>query len=240
MNYVQEIIQKFYLFLQLFFKKKKKDFMNRLHVHSQILLPRDLLHQLNCKNIMAFPKLQKITVTTSLQMDSSQSLGSSPGRTFKNSPSKSLSGYLGVEFICGQKFKKTRARQFISGFLLRKGEIIGCQGTLRHFRLFSFLEKVLLGVLPKIREFQGFPDPNPLQGFGLSPQVSYGLENFLLFPECENHYEVFEALRGFQITLMTTAKSSQETSLLLSGYQIPFEELSLRPEPFNLLRSQRV
>jgi|688.fasta_scaffold55179_8 large subunit ribosomal protein L5 len=194
--------------------------MNRLHMHSQTLLPRDLLHQLNSQNIMAFPKLEKMILTTSLQMDSNQGIGSSPGKVLKNSPSKSVSGYLAVEFICGQKLKKTRARQFISGFQLRKGEIVGCQGTLRNFMLFSFLEKILLGVLPKIREFPGFPFPDPKNS---SPQVSYGLENFLLFPECENHYEIFQALRGFQITFMTTAKSSQETALLLSGYQIPFQ-----------------
>ena len=198
--------------------------MNRLHVHSQTLLPRDLLHQLNSTNIMAFPKLQKIILTTSLQVDSNQGIGSSSGKALKNSPSKSLSGYLAVELICGQKLKKTRARQFISGFQLRKGEIVGCQGTLRDFRLFSFLEKVLLGVLPKIREFSGLPFPKTKN---LNPQrgISYGLKNFLLFPECENHYEVFEALEGFQITFMTTATSSQETALLLSGYQIPFEQL---------------
>ena len=195
--------------------------MNRLHSHSQIFLPRDLLHQLNRTNIMAFPKLKKMTVTTSLQIDSSysQSVSASPGKVSKNSPSKSVSGYLGVEMICGQKFKKTRARQFISGFQLRKGEIVGCQGTLRHRILFSFLDKILVGVFPKIREFSGFSFPS--EKFSTS-HVSCGLENFLLFPECENHYEVFEALRGFQLTLTTTAQSSQETALLLSGYQIPF------------------
>ena len=212
--------------------------MNRLLVHSQSLLPRDLLHQLNRTNIMAFPKLHKIVVTTSLQVDSLQNQGAIPGRILKNSPSKSISGYLGLELICGQKLKKTRARQFISGFQLRKGEIVGCQATLRHTLLFSFLEKVLLGVLPKIREFPGFPRAQTLSKTSKklkfsqvmnfrktsNSQVSCGIENFLLFPECENHYEIFEALRGFQMTLVTDAKSSQETALLLSGYQIPLIE----------------
>ena len=197
--------------------------MNRLHLHSQTILPRDLLHQLNSPNIMALPKLQKIILTTSLQIDSNQGILSSSGKAFKNSPSKSLSGYLAVELISGQKFKKTRARQFISGFQLRKGELVGCQGTLRDFMLFSFLDKILLAILPKIREFSGLPFPDQKIW---SPQVSFGLKNFLLFPECENHYEVFEALEGFQITFMTSAKSSQETLLLLSGYQIPFEQIN--------------
>ena len=210
--------------------------MNRLHVHSQTLLPRDLLHQLNRTNIMALPKLRKIVVTTSLQVDSLQNQGgiAIPGKILKNSPTKSISGYLGLELICGQKLKKTRARQFISGFQLRKGEIVGCQATLRDTLLFSFLEKVLLGVLPKMREFPGFPRSQTLlktskksksfKNFKKisSSQISCGIENFLLFPECENHYETFEALRGFQMTLITDAKSSQETALLLSGYQIPF------------------
>lgn len=194
--------------------------MNRLQVYSQTLLPRDLLHQLNRPNIMAFPKLTQIIVTTSLQIDSMTSQTQIPGKVLKNSPSKSLSGYLGVEMICGQKFKKTRARHFISGFQLRKGEIVGCQGNLRHIFLFSFFDKILLGVLPKIREFSGFPFPHSKYS---TSQISYGIDNFLLFPECENHYEIFEALRGFQITFMTTALSSSETALLLSGYQIPFD-----------------
>ena len=58
--------------------------MNRLHMHSQTLLPRDLLHQLNSQNIMAFPKLEKMILTTSLQMDSNQGIGSSPGNVLKN------------------------------------------------------------------------------------------------------------------------------------------------------------
>ena len=207
---------------------KKRNIMNRLHAHSQTFLPRDLLHQLNRTNIMNCPKLHKIVVTTSLQVDSLQNQGTIPGKILKNSPSKNISGYLGLELLCGQKLKKTRARQFISGFQLRKGEIVGCQATLRQSLLFSFLEKVLLGVLPKIREFSGFPRSQTLtfkktqSSVNFQKSISCGIENFLLFPECENHYEIFEALRGFQMTLVTNAKSSQETLLLLSGYQIPF------------------
>ena len=207
---------------------KKRNIMNRLHAHSQTFLPRDLLHQLNRTNIMNCPKLHKIVVTTSLQVDSLQNQGTIPGKILKNSPSKNISGYLGLELICGQKLKKTRARQFISGFQLRKGEIVGCQATLRQSLLFAFLEKVLLGVLPKMREFSGFPLLQTLtfkktqSSVNFQQSVSCGIENFLLFPECENHYEIFEALRGFQMTLVTNAKSSQETLLLLSGYQIPF------------------
>jgi len=198
--------------------------MNRLFVHSQTLLPRDLLHQLNQTNIMALPKFEKIVVTTSLQVNQFQNQGimTSSGKTSKNSPSKNISGYLGVELICGQKFKKTRARQFISGFQLRKGEIVGCQATLRQHLLFSFLDKILLGILPQMREFSGFPALHHEKD-SLCSQVSCGVENFLLFPECENHYELFQALRGFQMTLVTNVKSSQETGLLLSGYQIPFQ-----------------
>ena len=193
--------------------------MSRLHVYSHTLLPRDLLHQLNRTNIMAFPKLQKIVVTTSLQIDSSETEGGVPGK--KSAASKNVSGYFALELICGQKFKKTRASQFISGFQLRKGEIVGCQSTLRQHLLFSFLDKILLGILPQMREFSGFPALQHEKD-SLCSQVSCGVENFLLFPECENHYELFQALRGFQITLVTNIKSSQETGLLLSGYQIPF------------------
>jgi len=157
--------------------------------------------------------------------------------------------------ICGQKLKKTRSKKFIAGFKLRKNQLIACKATLRGIRMFSFLEKLILVVFPKLRDFQGvgpkdtvyFRDnkctwivergikSGTIQGkflgthgqnvnssFDGKGNISFGLENFLLFPELENHYELFGSLKGCQIILGTTAKNPYEARLLLSANQIPF------------------
>ncbi len=150
-------------------------------------------------NVMKVPQFSKIVVNTSLRdTDGTVSL-------------------IALEMISGQKLKKTRSKKFIAGFKLRKNQLIACKVTLRGIRMFSFLEKLILVVFPKIRDFQGLAS-----SFDGKGNISFGLENFLLFPELENHYELFSSLKGCQIILGTTAKNSHEARLLLSANQVPF------------------
>lgn len=163
---------------------------------------------------------------------------------------QNLSSLIALEMICGQKSKKTRSQKFIAGFKLRKGELIACKVTLRDVRMFSFLEKLQMIVFPKLRDFQGlsalrarsgqsFRDRNvgnisattpgrkrsQKDSFDNHGNISFGLQNFLLFPELESHYELFESLKGFQVTLVTKmfhrGQNHEEVRLLLTGNQMP-------------------
>ena len=234
--------------------------MNRFQFYNNNILSRDFLLKTNAKNIMKVPTLSKIVLNASIKNASllSQEMNqkgregaslSSPA--YLQDRNTNLSAFIALEMICGQKLKKTRSKKFIAGFKLRKGEFIACKGTLRGIRMFSFFEKLIMVVLPKLRDFQGLGgtgqsprspqspampksplvatsksfqpmNSSPYHSFDHHGNISFGLQNFLLFPELENHYELFESLSGFQVTFVTNAKNDEEARLLLSGNQIPF------------------
>jgi large subunit ribosomal protein L5 len=220
--------------------------MNRFQFHHHHILSRDFILKSQVKNVMKVPILSKIVLNTSIKSssrgtptNSSQKGTSSMTAQDKN---RNLSSLIALEMICGQKLKKTRSKKFIAGFKLRKGELIACKVTLRGNRMFSFFEKLVLVVLPKLRDFQGLGNKETTVFSSMEPtkpsikpndsskyfsfdnhgNISFGLQNFLLFPELENHYELFESLTGFQITLVTNANNHQAARLLLSGNQMPF------------------
>jgi large subunit ribosomal protein L5 len=196
--------------------------MNRFQFNHFNILSRDFLLKSNAKNIMKVPTLKKIVLNTSIKNASRRTSSSMQDIKSLQDKNRNLSSLIALEMICGQKLKKTRSQKFIAGFKLRKGELIACKVTLRKMYMFSFLEKLLHVVLPKLRDFQGLSDSSKKYSFDNRGNISFGLQNYLLFPELENHYELFESLKGFQITLVTNAKNSQEAKLLLSGNQIPF------------------
>jgi large subunit ribosomal protein L5 len=233
--------------------------MNRFQFYHHNILSRDFLLKSNEMNIMKVPILSKIVLNTSIKNSSRGSSvqdvgkkGSGAKLAIPQDKNRNLSGLIALEMICGQKLKKTRSKKFIAGFKLRKGELIACKVTLRGIRMFSFFEKLVMVVLPKLRDFQGLGNyekqtkslgTSPLKGssrnslnrgslqainssqyysFDNHGNISFGLQNFLLFPELENHYELFESLTGFQVTLVTNAKTHKEARLLLSGNQMPF------------------
>lgn len=224
--------------------------MNRFEFYNNHILSRDFVLKTNCMNIMQMPTFSKIVLNTSIKNYSQGLEGTNQKleqnlRSIGTTGNRNFSSFIALEMICGQKLKKTRSKKFIAGFKLRKDELIACKVTLRGIRMFSFFEKLIMVVLPKLRDlgtetfldskksfrgqknqFRGSvapesPRSSKLYSFDNHGNVSFGLENFLLFPELENHYELFEYLTGFQITLVTNAKNNKEARLLFSGNQIP-------------------
>jgi large subunit ribosomal protein L5 len=215
--------------------------MNRFQFHHHHILSRDFILKSQVKNVMRVPILSKIVLNTSIKSSSRGTPTNSSQKGISSmtvqDKNRNLSSLIALEMICGQKLKKTRSKKFIAGFKLRKGELIACKVTLRGNRMFSFFEKLVLVVLPKLRDFQGLGnketsyegktsmkrnDSSKYYSFDNHGNISFGLQNFLLFPELENHYELFESLAGFQITCVTNAKNHQAARLLLSGNQMPF------------------
>ena len=118
--------------------------------------------------------------------------------------------------ITGQRAVVTRSRKAISNFRLRKGMPIGLKVTLRGYRMWHFLEKLLTTALPRIRDFQGVPD----RSFDGRGNYSLGLREQLVFPEIE--YDKIDRLRGMEITLVTTARTDEEGRRLLQLLGMPF------------------
>jgi large subunit ribosomal protein L5 len=123
--------------------------------------------------------------------------------------------------ITGQRPVITRAKKSIANFKIRQGNPIGLMVTLRGERMFEFLDRFLSIALPRIRDFQGAP-ANAFDGRG---NYSIGVREQLIFPEIE--YDKIDRIRGLQVTIVTTAKSDEESRRLLDLLGVPFQ----RPQP---------
>jgi large subunit ribosomal protein L5 len=120
--------------------------------------------------------------------------------------------------IAGQKPIQTKARKSIANFKLREGRIIGTKVTLRGYRMWSFLDRLLNIALPRVRDFRGI-SPNSFDGRG---NYTLGLKDQLIFPEIE--YDKIDKLRGMEITIVTTAKNDEHSRELLKLLGMPFRK----------------
>jgi large subunit ribosomal protein L5 len=121
-----------------------------------------------------------------------------------------------METITGQKPIVTRAKKSISNFKLRQNMPIGCMVTLRHWRMYEFLERFISIAVPRIRDFRGLPD-KAFDGFG---NYTLGIKEQIVFPEI--NYDKVAKIRGMNITFVTTANSDEEAYELLAGFGMPF------------------
>jgi large subunit ribosomal protein L5 len=118
--------------------------------------------------------------------------------------------------ITGQKPVITKARKSIAGFKLREGMSIGAKVTLRGDRMWEFIDRLVAIAIPRIRDFRGL-DPNAFDGHG---NFTLGLTEQLIFPEID--YDKVDRLRGLEISIVTTAKTDEESKKLLELLGMPF------------------
>lgn len=157
---------------------------------------------LGLKNPMEIPKVTKITLN----------MGVGEAVADKKILDNALKD---METIAGQKPIKTLAKKSVAGFKIRDGMPVGLSVTLRNERMYDFLARLIHIVLPRIRDFRGI-SPNGFDGRG---NYSLGLKDQLIFPEIS--YDDVAQLRGFDITIVTTAKTDEEALALLKGLGMP-------------------
>jgi large subunit ribosomal protein L5 len=121
-----------------------------------------------------------------------------------------------LELITGQKPEIRKATKSIAQFKLREGMPIGAKVTLRGDRMWEFLDRLLTLALPRIRDFRGVPG----RSFDGRGNFSLGLREQLAFPEIE--YDKVDRLRGLEISIVTTAKTDEESKRLLELLGMPF------------------
>ena len=121
-----------------------------------------------------------------------------------------------LALITGQKPIVTKAKRSIAQFRLRTGNTIGAKVTLRGERMWDFLERLTIVVLPRIRDFRGIP----ARSFDGRGNYSLGLREQLAFPEID--YDKVDRLRGLEISIVTTAKTDEESRKLLELLGMPF------------------
>ncbi|MGA1837589.1 50S ribosomal protein L5 [Herbiconiux sp. 11R-BC] len=119
--------------------------------------------------------------------------------------------------ITGQKPQVTKARKSIAQFKLREGQPIGAHVTLRGDRAWEFLDRLLSLALPRIRDFRGLSD----QQFDGRGNYTFGLTEQSMFHEIDQ--DKIDRVRGFDITVVTTAKTDDEGRALLKALGFPFK-----------------
>ena len=121
-----------------------------------------------------------------------------------------------ITAITGQKAVATVARKSVANFKLREGMHVGVKVTLRHDRMWDFLNRLLNVALPRVRDFRGI-SPDAFDGRG---NYSLGLKEQIIFPEID--YDKIEKLRGMNIAICTTANTDEEARELLRLMGAPF------------------
>lgn len=177
--------------------------MNRLRERYREEVVPALRKQFGYDNPMRVPRLSKIVVNVGL------------GEALQNA--KAIDATVGdIAMITGQRPIVTRARRSISQFRLRTGNPIGVKVTLRGERMWDFLERLTTLALPRIRDFRGVPG----KSFDGRGNYSLGLREQLAFPEID--YDKVDRLRGLEISIVTTAKTDEESKRLLELLGMPF------------------
>jgi len=121
-----------------------------------------------------------------------------------------------IKLVTGQKPVVNKAKKSIAGFKLREGMPIGCKVTLRGDMMYEFLDRLISIALPRIRDFRGI-NGNSFDGKG---NYTLGIKEQLIFPEIK--YETVSFIHGFDITIVTSAKSDKEGKALLKLMGMPF------------------
>ena len=180
-------------------------YVSRYHkFYDEVVVPK-LMKELEIKNIMDCPKLEKIIVNMGV------------GEATQNS--KLIDAAMAdLTIITGQKPLLRKAKKSEAGFKLREGMSIGAKVTLRKERMYDFLDRLVNVVLPRVRDFEGVPS-NSFDGRG---NYSVGLRDQLVFPEID--FDKVEKLLGMSITMVSSAKTDEEGRALLKAFGMPFKK----------------
>lgn len=162
-----------------------------------------LMKEFNLGNPMRVPKIEKIVVNVGV------------GEAIDNA--KALDAAVGdMTIITGQQPVVTKARKSIANFKLREGSSIGVKVTLRGERMWSFFDRLVNVAMPRTRDFRGV-SPNSFDGRG---NYTLGIREQLIFPEIG--YDKIDKIRGFEVTIVTTAPNDELGHRLLQLLGMPF------------------
>lgn len=163
-----------------------------------------LKDKFNFGNVMQVPKIKKIVVNAGVG---------------KVKEDKKKVDQIAEELkkITGQAPVKTKARMSISGFKVRENQVVGIVCTLRGFKMYSFLDKLINVALPRVRDFQGV-SPQSFDGRG---NYHLGLKEQLVFPEVSS--ESLDNIFGLEVSIVTNAKKDEPARELLRLMGFPFK-----------------
>lgn len=163
-----------------------------------------LQEQFNYKTPMQVPKLVKICLNQGVG-------GATADKKLIDSAVDEMS------MIAGQKAVATKASKSISNFKLREGMYVGARVTLRHDRMWEFLDRLITVALPRVRDFRGIND----KSFDGRGNYTMGVTEHIIFPEID--LDKVNRITGMDITFVTTAQTDAEALALLKNLGMPFK-----------------
>lgn len=164
-----------------------------------------LKQELQEKNVMAVPKVLKVSVSV--------------GISASQKDSKYLETVQHVlTRITGQKPVDAKAKKSISGFKIRDGMVVGKHVTLRGEKMWSFLEKLVNVTFPRVTDFRGIST----KIIDKTGNLSVGFKEYLPFPEISP--DEVERVCGIQVTVTTNAGTYDRGLALFKALGFPFQK----------------
>ncbi len=165
-----------------------------------------LTQELDIKNPMLLPKLEKIVISVGAgayakDMKIMQNIAQT------------------ISLIAGQKAVITKAKKSVAGFKIREGMAVGAKVTLRNKRMYNFLEKLIVISLPRVKDFRGISR----NGFDGRGNYTFGINEQLIFPEVV--YDDIMVSHGMNITVVTSTNNDKEAFKLLELLGLPFAKV---------------
>lgn len=168
-----------------------------------------LFEQLGVANRMLVPTFEKIVVNV--------------GCGEAAADRKIIDGVMeDLSIITGQRPRLNQSRKSIAGFKLRDNQSIGASVTMRGDRMWEFLDRLIAVAIPRIRDFRGL-NPRSFDGRG---NYTFGVTEQLIFPEID--YDKVSAVRGMDITIVTTALADEHGKALLDAFGFPFRKQTVQ------------
>lgn len=179
--------------------------MNRLQTKYTEEIRPALIKQFEL-NAMQAPKIEKVVLNMGLGREATVN---------SNVIDRALEQ---LTLISGQKPVITKARKAIASFKLREGQPIGVSVTLRGDKMYSFIDRLINVVLPRVRDFQGVKGDS----FDKNGNYSMGLNEQTLFPEVD--ISKVDKVRGLEITFTIHSPGKDESYALLEKFGMPFKK----------------
>ncbi|MEJ7569659.1 MAG: 50S ribosomal protein L5 [Gaiellaceae bacterium] len=183
-------------------QKRSEQYSPRLKDQYEELRPQ-LQEDLGLKSIMEVPRITKITLN----------MGVGDAKTDAKALDSAIEE---LTTIAAQRAQVRKATKSIASFKLREGMAVGAKVTLRGARMYEFLDRLVSVALPRIRDFRGL-NPRSFDGRG---NFSLGVREQIIFPEID--YDSVQSVRGFDVTITTTARTDEQALALLKSLGLPF------------------
>ena len=164
-----------------------------------------LQNKFNYKNVMAIQRIDKVVIN----------MGVGEAANDKKHLESALEN---LTVIAGQKPVVTKARQSVASFKIREGWPLGCKVTLRGNKMYDFIERLINIAIPRERDFRGL---NP-KSFDQQGNYSFGIKEQIIFPEI--NYDNIDNIRGMDVCINTSAKSTEHAKALLKALDFPFKQ----------------